>query len=197
MNGTWRCFPGETPPVAVQLQPVGKVFRLFPCADQLHDGKELLVAIIFLLLLQHKHKWKPKHDCIMTQSTAPGKLMSVARKTISSPCSVVMDLCWCSKWGMTASRDPCHLQEAPGQGQEYGRNSQSSSCSALSVCGRVTSQPDEAYLHGKSTELATFSMAKLRIEPRGPLQVGQQVSLGRQLLQTKWPLWPRRMGGST
>jgi hypothetical protein len=30
-------------------------------------------------------KWCPKHDCIMTQSTAPGKLMSVAKNTISSP----------------------------------------------------------------------------------------------------------------
>lgn len=63
-------------------------------------------------------KWKPKQDCIITQSTAPGRLMSVARKTISSPCRVVMDLCWCIRWGMTASKEPCHLQEAPGQGQE-------------------------------------------------------------------------------
>ena len=30
-------------------------------------------------------KWCPKHVCIMTQSTAPGRLMSVARNTMSSP----------------------------------------------------------------------------------------------------------------
>jgi hypothetical protein len=30
-------------------------------------------------------KWWPKHDCIMTQSTAPGRLISVAKNTISSP----------------------------------------------------------------------------------------------------------------
>lgn len=48
----------------------------------------------------------------------------------------------------------------------------------------MTSQPDEAYLQGKSTELATFSMAKFLMEPKGPRQVGQQVSLGRQLEHT-------------
>lgn len=32
-------------------------------------------------------------------------------------CSVVMDLCACIRCGMTASREPCHLQEAPGHGQ--------------------------------------------------------------------------------
>jgi len=63
-------------------------------------------------------KWWPKQLCIITQSTAPGRLMSVARKTISSPCSVVMDLCTCIKWAITCSRLPCHLQLAPGQGQE-------------------------------------------------------------------------------
>ena len=32
-------------------------------------------------------------------------------------CSVVMDLCACIRCGMTASREPCHLQVAPGHGQ--------------------------------------------------------------------------------
>lgn len=63
-------------------------------------------------------KWWPKQDCIITQSTAPGKLMSVARKTISSPWRVVMLLWACMRWDMTASKEPCHLQEAPGHGQE-------------------------------------------------------------------------------
>lgn len=76
------------------------------------------------------------------------------------------------------------MQEAPGQGQEYGLNSHSSSCSVLSVWGSVTSHPDEAYLQGKRTELATFSIARFLMEPSGPRQVGQQVSLGRQLEQT-------------
>lgn len=92
------------------------------------------------------------------------------------------------------------------------------------MCGSVTSQPEEAYLQGKRTELATFSMARFLMEPRGPLQVGQQVSLGRQLEHTckarssqgAWPAggvasgtgqqgvqptrcpdWHCRMGGST
>lgn len=63
-------------------------------------------------------KWWPKQLCIMTQSTAPGKLMSVARNTMSSPCKVVMDLWTCMRCDMTCSNDPCHLQLAPGQGQE-------------------------------------------------------------------------------
>lgn len=54
--------------------------------------------------------------------------------------------------------------------------------------------PEEAYLQGKSTELATFSIAKLRMDPNGPRQVGQHVSFGRQLLQTRWPLWHWRIG---
>ena len=32
-------------------------------------------------------------------------------------------LCCVSKWSITSSRFPVHLHEAPGQGQEYGRNS--------------------------------------------------------------------------
>ena len=65
-------------------------------------------------------KWCPKQLCIITQSTAPGKLISVARKTMSSPCNVVMDLWTCIRCDMTCSREPCHLQLAPGHGQEYG-----------------------------------------------------------------------------
>jgi len=142
-------------------------------------------------------KWCPKHDCIMTQSTAPGRLMSVAKNTISSPCRVVIDLWDIIRWGITCSREPCHLQEAPGHGQEYGRNSQVSSCSPFSVCRRDTAQPDVEYLHGNITVLATFSMAKLRMFPRGPLHVGQQVSFGRQLEQTRCPLWHCNIGGRT
>ena len=52
----------------------------------------------------------------------------------------------------------------------------------------VTMQPPELYLQGNITVLATFSMARfLMLLPSGPRQVGQQVSLGRQLEQTRWP----------
>ena len=66
---------------------------------------------------------------------------------------------------MTCSRDPCHLQEAPGQGHMYGRNSQVSSCSVLSVWRSVAEHPEEEYLQGNMTVEATFSMAKFRIFP--------------------------------
>ncbi len=135
-------------------------------------------------------KWCPKQLCIMTQSTAPGKLISVARKTMSSPCNVVMDLWTCMRCDITCSREPCHLQLAPGQGQEYGLNSQVSSWSVFSVCRRERPQPEDWYRQGNMTVEATFSMAKLRIlPPSWPRHVGQQVSLGRHDEQTKWPAW--------
>lgn len=34
------------------------------------------------------------------------------------------------------------------------------------------------------------------MDPNGPLQVGQQVSFGWQLLLTRWPLWHWNMGGN-
>ena len=76
-----------------------------------------------------KMKYFSKQHCIITQSTAPGRLMSVARNTMSSPTKVVMVL-WaerrCSK---TRSRSPpCHVQVVPGHGQEYGRKGHCSSC---------------------------------------------------------------------
>ena len=48
--------PGQAAPVAVELQPVGEVLRLLASADELHDGEELLVAVVLLLLLQHQHE---------------------------------------------------------------------------------------------------------------------------------------------
>lgn len=92
---------------------------------------------------------------------------------------------------------PCHPQEAPGQGQRQGLNSQCSSWSAFSVGGKVAPHPEEAYLHGKSTKSATLSMAKLRTAVSGPRQVGQRVSLERHSLQTRWPLWHCVIGGKT
>ena len=61
-------------------------------------------------------------DCSITQSTAPGRVTSVAKKTISTPLRVVMLLCWWRRWVGTSSKLPCHLQEAPGTGQGQGRN---------------------------------------------------------------------------
>lgn len=66
---------------------------------------------------------------------------------------------------MTCSKPPCHLQEAPGQGQVYGRHSHSSSCSTFSVCNSDNEQPDDEYLHGNIMVLATFSIAKFLIFP--------------------------------
>ena len=139
-------------------------------------------------------KWQPKQFCIMTQSTAPGRFISVAKKTMSSPWSVVILLCTCIKWDMTCSREPCHLQLAPGQGHEYGRNSHVSSWSIFSVWSRDAAQPLDWYRQGKDTVEATFSMAKFRmLAPNGPRHVGQHESFGRQEEQTRWPAWHWKM----
>jgi hypothetical protein len=57
-----------------------------------------------------------------------------------------------------------------------------------SLCKRDTAQPDVEYLHWNITVLANSSMAKLRMSPRGALHVGQKVSFGQQLEQTRCPL---------
>lgn len=56
MDGAWRGLPGQAAPVPIELQPVGEVLGLLAGADELHDGEELLVAVILLLLLQHEHE---------------------------------------------------------------------------------------------------------------------------------------------
>lgn len=56
VDGAWRGLPGQAAPVPVELQPVGKVLGLLASTDKLHDGEELLVAVVFLLLLQHQHE---------------------------------------------------------------------------------------------------------------------------------------------
>lgn len=66
---------------------------------------------------------------------------------------------------MTCSKAPCHLQDAPGQGHEYGLYSQASSWSPLSVCNMVNWHPDVENLQGKRTVEATFSIAKFRMLP--------------------------------
>lgn len=58
-------------------------------------------------------------------------------------------------------------------------------------------QPDVEYLHGKETVVATFSIAKFRILPKGPRHVGQHVSFGLQFEQAKWPAWHWKIGGRT
>lgn len=87
----------------------------------------------------------------------------IVRRVI--PCKVVMLLWLMTKWFITNSSEPCHLQEAPGQGQLYGRNSQASSCSGFSVWTKETVQPLVEYLQGNITLLATFSIARFRILP--------------------------------
>lgn len=56
VDGPRRGFPREPPAVAVQLEAVGEVLGLFAGADEENDGKELLVAFVLLLLLQHQHE---------------------------------------------------------------------------------------------------------------------------------------------
>jgi len=48
--------------------------------------------------------------------------------------------------------------------------------------------PELAYLHGNLTVSATFSIARFRTLPSGPRQLGQQVSLGLQMVHMRWPL---------
>ena len=112
-----------------KMRPVCKIFCLFSCAYELYYSKELLVAVKLLLLLQHKHEVVPKtalhhHPVHSTWGAGkypslrgfteglkrkfevelkilPGRLMSVARKTISSPCRVVILLCTCIKCAIT------------------------------------------------------------------------------------------------
>ena len=51
-------------------------------------------------------------------------------------------------------------------------------------------QPLLWYRQGNITVDATFSIARLRmLAPSWPRQVGQHVSLGRQLEHTRWPAW--------
>jgi hypothetical protein len=91
----------------------------------------------------------------------------------------------------------CQEQEAPGQGQLYGRNSQISSCSAFSFSPNDILQPVDLCLHGNIRLFATFSIAKFRMLPRVPRQVGQQDNFGRQLAQTRCPTWHCIIGGRT
>lgn len=56
VDGPGRGLPGQSPPVPVQLQSVGKVLGLLAGADEQHNGEELLVALVLLLLLQHQHE---------------------------------------------------------------------------------------------------------------------------------------------
>lgn len=56
MNGARRGLPGESPAVAVELQPVGEVLGLFARPDEQHNGEELLVAFVLFLLLQNQHE---------------------------------------------------------------------------------------------------------------------------------------------
>lgn len=43
-----------------QLEPIGKLLRLFPRANQLDNGKKLDVTVKLLLLLENKHKMTAK-----------------------------------------------------------------------------------------------------------------------------------------
>lgn len=163
---------------------------MLPGADQLYNRKELLMSIVLLLFFEHQHEVMTKtrlhHDPIhgsreINVSCQKNYVFTWRRlqekqcvKSYSQntckwqkliPCKVVMLLWLIIRCGITCSNDPCHLQDAPGQGQLYGRNSHASSWSAFSVCTSETVQPLVEYLQGNITLLATFSIAKLRILP--------------------------------
>lgn len=56
MNGPRCGLPGQSPPVPIQLQSVGKVLSLLSGANEEDDGKELLVAFVLLLLFKYQHE---------------------------------------------------------------------------------------------------------------------------------------------
>lgn len=56
MYGAWRGLPGEPASVPVELEAVGKILSLLPGANEKHNGEELLVAFILLLLFQDQHE---------------------------------------------------------------------------------------------------------------------------------------------
>lgn len=56
VDGARGGLPGQSAPVAVQLQSVCKVLCLLTGADEQHDSEELLVTFVLLLLLQHQHE---------------------------------------------------------------------------------------------------------------------------------------------
>lgn len=56
VDAAWRGLPGEPALVAVELEPVDEVVGLLARPDELHHGKELLVAVVLLLLFQHQHE---------------------------------------------------------------------------------------------------------------------------------------------
>lgn len=60
MNAARCGFPGEPALVAVELEAVDEVVGLLARSNQLHHGKELLVAVVLLLLLQHQHEVVPE-----------------------------------------------------------------------------------------------------------------------------------------
>ena len=136
-------------------------------------------------------KWWPKQDCIITQSTAPGRLMSVAKKTMSSPWRVVIDLWTCIRCDITCSNAPCHLQLAPGHGQEYGRNSQVSSWSAFSVCSKEAAQPsklnEQIYCHIRARlRITIFIIGNFIFDPACYLPTSSRNASLTWLLISAW-----------
>ena len=81
------------------------------------------------------------------------------------PCRVVIVWWYILRWGAICSREPCHLQGVLGHGQEYGRNSQISSCSSFSVCRMDTAQPDAECLQVYVTVLEAVTITDMRKFP--------------------------------
>ena len=56
MNGLGCGLLGQSSPVPVQFQSVGKVLSLLLVADDDEDGNKLLVMFIFLFLFKYQHE---------------------------------------------------------------------------------------------------------------------------------------------
>jgi len=56
VNRSRRGLPSQTASLAVELELVDEAFGLATSADELHDGEELRVILVFLLLLENEHE---------------------------------------------------------------------------------------------------------------------------------------------
>ncbi len=88
MDGAQCGLPGQSVLVSIELQLVGEVLGLLENPDGLHDGEELLLAIVLLLLLQHQYETEAKAGLHYHPVHVPCKLKSGAKNTVSSPVSV-------------------------------------------------------------------------------------------------------------
>jgi len=56
VNTSRRSLPRKPSLLPVEFKPIGKLFSLLPRADQLDHSEKLLMSVVLLLLLEHKHE---------------------------------------------------------------------------------------------------------------------------------------------